>query len=263
MPPQTVAIEDEPFDSRMSETMRIVYGNASSAGSIGASARSREGAVADLAAAGAAQELHLAHREGREVVVEQERAARVSPSYSSMICASSEVPSVAVTRACVSPRVKSAEPWVRGRTPTSQVIGRICVEVAAVEALVPLEDRLAGQDLDEVVERALATCLRRSGSVLGHERGGGLLDGLDLGVGGDLVRQRHRRHHRAFPRAAHLGDEGGGVGLGGLPRRLQEAAPALERRAARRRSGCTASWPKRIASIRICLGDLAGARPRP
>ena len=28
-PPQTVAIEDEPFDSRTSETMRRVYGNSS------------------------------------------------------------------------------------------------------------------------------------------------------------------------------------------------------------------------------------------
>ncbi len=28
-PPHTVAIEDEPFDSRMSLTIRIVYGNSS------------------------------------------------------------------------------------------------------------------------------------------------------------------------------------------------------------------------------------------
>ena len=39
VPPQTVAIEDEPFDSRMSETTRTVYGKASSDGSIGASER--------------------------------------------------------------------------------------------------------------------------------------------------------------------------------------------------------------------------------
>ena len=30
--PQTVAIDDEPFDSRISETMRIVYGKSSSPG---------------------------------------------------------------------------------------------------------------------------------------------------------------------------------------------------------------------------------------
>jgi hypothetical protein len=39
-PEQTVAIELEPFDSRMSETMRIVYGNSSYGGSSAASARS-------------------------------------------------------------------------------------------------------------------------------------------------------------------------------------------------------------------------------
>ena len=39
VPPQTVAIEDEPLDSRMSETTRIVYGNASSVGRTGESAR--------------------------------------------------------------------------------------------------------------------------------------------------------------------------------------------------------------------------------
>ena len=39
-PPQTLAIDDEPFDSRMSDTTRMVYGNCSSAGIIGASARS-------------------------------------------------------------------------------------------------------------------------------------------------------------------------------------------------------------------------------
>src|SRR4051794_26516062 len=32
-PPHTDAIEDEPFDSRMSDTMRIVYGKSSNAGS--------------------------------------------------------------------------------------------------------------------------------------------------------------------------------------------------------------------------------------
>ena len=41
-----------------------------------------------------------------------------------MICASRVVPSVVTTSACVSPRVNSAEPWVRGSTPTLTVIGR-------------------------------------------------------------------------------------------------------------------------------------------
>ena len=38
--PQTDAIDDDPLDSRMSETTRTVYGNCSSAGSMGWSARS-------------------------------------------------------------------------------------------------------------------------------------------------------------------------------------------------------------------------------
>ena len=40
VPPQTDAIDDEPFDSRMSETMRTVYGKFSSPGIMPASARS-------------------------------------------------------------------------------------------------------------------------------------------------------------------------------------------------------------------------------
>ncbi len=38
--------------------------------------------------------------------------------------ASRSVPSVATTSACVSPRVNSAEPWVRGNTPQRISIGR-------------------------------------------------------------------------------------------------------------------------------------------
>jgi hypothetical protein len=38
--PHTDAIDDDPFDSRMSETTRIVYGNFSVSGIIGTSARS-------------------------------------------------------------------------------------------------------------------------------------------------------------------------------------------------------------------------------
>ena len=41
-----------------------------------------------------------------------------------MLCSSRPVPSVVATSACVSPRVNSAEPWVRGSTPVRIVIGR-------------------------------------------------------------------------------------------------------------------------------------------
>ncbi len=41
-----------------------------------------------------------------------------------MICESRSVPSVVTTMAWVSPRVNSAEPWVRGNTPVRTVMGR-------------------------------------------------------------------------------------------------------------------------------------------
>src|SRR6185436_18396716 len=40
VPPQMDAIDDDPLDSRMSDTTRIVYGKDSSGGSTGSSARS-------------------------------------------------------------------------------------------------------------------------------------------------------------------------------------------------------------------------------
>ena len=58
-----------------------------------------------------------------------------------MICSSRAVPSVATTSACVSPRVNSAEPWVRGSTPVRIGDRAHGARVAAVDA------RLAGQDL--------------------------------------------------------------------------------------------------------------------
>ena len=51
----------------------------------------------------------------------------VSPSRASTICSSALVPSVTTPRAWVCPRVNSAEPCVRGSSPTSQVMGRISV----------------------------------------------------------------------------------------------------------------------------------------
>ena len=78
----------------------------------------------------------------------------------SMICSSSAVPSVVTTSACVSPRVKSAEPCVRGRTSISQVMGRIWSGLPSVRAdalfrdgrphdllLHVLEERLHGLDV--------------------------------------------------------------------------------------------------------------------
>ena len=71
-PPQTVAIDDEPLDSRMSETTRIAYGNVIFIGQHGVERALGECSVTDLATASAAQERHFADRERREVVVQHE-----------------------------------------------------------------------------------------------------------------------------------------------------------------------------------------------
>ena len=122
--PQTEAIEDEPFDSRMSETTRIVYGNSSIDGQHGDQRALGERAVADVAALGAAHAACLADRERREVVVVQVVLFVSRPSVSRRI-SSLSVPSATTLSACVWPRVKSAEPCVRGVTPTSMEMSRI------------------------------------------------------------------------------------------------------------------------------------------
>ena len=99
-------------------------------------------AVADLAAAGAAQELHFADREGREVVVEHELLDALAFELFDLLRVAA-VPSVTVTSACVSPRVKIAEPWVRGSTPDLDRDRPDLVEAPAVEALALLEHQLA------------------------------------------------------------------------------------------------------------------------
>ena len=71
-PPQTVAIDEDPFDSRMSDTSRMAYGNSVSGGSKLLQRAFCERAVADFTASGAAQELHFADAERREIVVQHE-----------------------------------------------------------------------------------------------------------------------------------------------------------------------------------------------
>ena len=70
--PQTVAIDDEPFDSRMSETTRMAYGQSVSLRQHREQRALGQGSVTDLATSGATQEGHFAHRERREVVVQHE-----------------------------------------------------------------------------------------------------------------------------------------------------------------------------------------------
>ena len=67
--PQTEPIDDEPFDSSVSETSRIVYGNSSVVGMHGLERPLCERAVTDVAPLRAAHATRLADRVGREVVV--------------------------------------------------------------------------------------------------------------------------------------------------------------------------------------------------
>ena len=71
---------------------------------------------------------------------------QVSPSKLSIFCSSSAVPSVQVTSACVSPRVNTAEPWVRGSTPVSVQIGRISSNLRPSRRT-PLLEHFVAQDL--------------------------------------------------------------------------------------------------------------------
>ena len=61
--PHTDAIDDEPFDSMISETSRSVYGNSSALGDDRHQRPLGERAVPDVAALGAAHEPGLARRE--------------------------------------------------------------------------------------------------------------------------------------------------------------------------------------------------------
>ena len=66
------AIELEPFDSVMSEIMRIVYGNVLGRGKHALDRSLGEAAVADFASARSADRPHLTHRVGGEVIVQHE-----------------------------------------------------------------------------------------------------------------------------------------------------------------------------------------------
>src|SRR6185295_10557106 len=76
-----------------------------------------EPAVADLTSLWRADKPCLANAVRREIVVEHERLAALALERVDDLC-------VAATSACVSPRVNTAEPWVRGSTPTCTSILR-------------------------------------------------------------------------------------------------------------------------------------------
>ena len=72
--PQTEPIDDEPFDSSVSETIRIVYGKSSDGREDRLERPLRQRAVADVTPLRASHEARLPDRVGREVVVVHEAA---------------------------------------------------------------------------------------------------------------------------------------------------------------------------------------------
>ena len=69
-------------------------------------------------------------------------------------CSSLREPSVTTLRICVCPRVNSPVPCVRGRTPTSQVMGRTCVRSRPSARTFSLEDAVSEDLVDGLVEGA-------------------------------------------------------------------------------------------------------------
>ena len=125
-----------------------------------------------------------------------------------MRCESRSVPSVAATSACVSPRVKSAEPWTRGKQPGADLDRPHRARVAAVDARLARKDLAANDlgfdveqqvvDLDRIElgpgfgERALGRCVGVARRLRARLLGADLVGGADrfLGVRRDLGDER-------------------------------------------------------------------------
>jgi len=118
-PPQTVAIEEEPLDSRCRNKAAWRYGILLRRKQIRASALG-ECHRGQFAAAGAAKEFHFTHAEWREVLVQINAELVLREEQVETSC-SALVPRVRVASAWVSPRVKRRS-HEAGSKPTSQVI---------------------------------------------------------------------------------------------------------------------------------------------
>ena len=191
------------------------------------------------------------------------------PVSSSMRCSSSAVPRVAATSAWVSPRVKRAEPWARGSSPTSQVILRMSVVAAAADAPALVGDHLAHVLVLHVLVVALDLLL--AGGERGELRGvaGGLglerLQQLLLDLGEPAVAVVLLVPAVGLPSPS---PRSAAFTLAGGPRRSwaprTRASPCARRPCAERVLGVEqrpARPPGRRASASTitCLGDLPGA----
>ena len=216
-------------------------------------------AVADLAARRAAHELHLADREGREVVVEQELVLALA------LVLLDDLGVVGGAERGGDERLRLAageeRGAVRAREETRPRRDRAdLVERAAVEALALVEDRLARQDLDEVVDGLARSAGAARARSPGSSTTAAFLTALISAYELDLARAGQGRPHRRLPLR------------GGPRRRPRRSRPRARARPASgsRRARWRSFWARDDPADRLVaeedrvehrlLGDLVGAR---
>ena len=122
-PPHTEAIDEEPFDSVISDTTRSEYPKSAAEGIKGLIPRLARRPWPISRRLGLPTRPVSPVANGGKLYWNIKRSL-YSPAMASITCSSRAVPSVAVTKAWVSPRVKRADPWTLGRTPVRIEIGR-------------------------------------------------------------------------------------------------------------------------------------------
>ena len=133
VPPQTEAMDDEPFDSRISETTRDRVGEFLLGRKDLEDGPSSEVTMADLAAA-RTEAANLADREGGEVIVEHKMLAAIALDVVENLLIEKPCRGSSPRETESSPRVKRAEPWVRGRMPDLAGDGPDVLETATIDA---------------------------------------------------------------------------------------------------------------------------------
>ena len=101
--------------------------------------------MSDFAASSTAQKLNFSDGKRWEIVVQHEAFFGFAFERLQDAACRRCVPSVVVTRAWVSPRVKIAEPCVRGRTPTSIRDVPDLIKGAAIRTLLSFDYLLRGK----------------------------------------------------------------------------------------------------------------------
>ena len=191
----------------------------------------------------------------------------------SIICDMRSMPSVVTFRTCVSPRLNSAEPCARCRTPTSAESGRMSVARAAVQADALVDHALAHDLLLQLLPRGteLARACREASSPSTDARcsfasafsassfaSRSALSGT-MALAEPVLGERARR-------ASYMSSPYSGVGSNGSRRdadarrrtpagtRSPRRSRAWRPRAPRRRSPRSARWRRRRAAAHVFSG---------